>query len=429
MGKQQGVESRFALAPVGLMFVIASTLGTSAQAQVELTGGLDSRFTDNASKASRDEQSDLESRVYLKADYASDPGRCNATFSGTLGYSNWLDSTFDDEAYGEMDFLGDCELANQLYWDVANTLREVTQSSRSSDTPDNRTRKNVFSTGPRYNWRINDTNWLTLSTRYENTEFSEGDTSDTERYLGAAAWNHAFSKTFNGGVSANYSRTEYDTGAEVDVRTVNLTFGRNWPTMDVSGAIGVSEIETKAGSSSQSSDGLVGELSIQRALTPSSDWYLRAAHQLTDRSSNVDFVFENFQFSLEDSITVETTTVSTGFDNRFSNGATLNVEFYGSQSDYIDDPEREDGGGVNFRYGRPMAERTTGHIGLGYDYLTYASDELDERITRVEVGAEHEASRDLSLTAKVGHQNKVSDAPTSEYDENWVLVGLEYRFR
>ncbi len=417
------------IASTTLMFVLASTLGTSTQAQVELTGGLDSRFTDNASKSSRNEQSDLESRVYLKADYASDPGHCNAIFSGTLGYSNWLDGTFDDEAYGEMDFLGDCELADQFYWDVANTLREVTQSSRSSDTPDNRTRKNVFSTGPRYNWRINKSNWLTLSTRYENTSFSEGDTSDTERYLGSAAWNHAFSKTFNGGLSANYSRTEYDTGAEVDVKTVNLTFSRNWASMDVSGAIGVSEIDTKAGRSSQSSDGVVGELTLLRALTSSSDWYLRAAHQLTDRSSNVDFVFENFQFSLEDSITVETTTVSTGLNNRFSNGATLNIELYGSQSDYIDDPEREDRGGMNLRYGRPIAERTTGYLGLGYDYLTYSSDELDERITRVEVGAEHQASRDLSLTAKVGHQNKVSDAPTSEYDENWVLVGLEYRFR
>lgn len=412
-----------------LALAIVGGAASTATAQVELTGGLDSRFTDNARKSSSNETSDLESRAYLKADYASDPGRCNSNFSGTIGYAHWLDSSFDDESFGEMDFAGDCELVNQFYWDVANTLREVNQSSRASDTPDNRTRKNVFSTGPRYVWRINEANWLTLSTRYENTEFSEPEDTDSERHTGTAAWNHAFSQTFNGGLSASYSRTEYDTGAEVDVKTGRVTFSQTWATTEVSGAVGVSEIETQFGTTAQTSDGLVGELAISRTLTPSSDWYLRAARELTDRTSSFDFRYGEFQFNLQDSISVETSTVATGVNKRFSDSATLNVEIYANRSDYLESSEREDSSGLSLRYSRPIAERTTAYLGLGYDYQTYASDNVDDQRARIELGTEYLASRQLSLLAKLGHESKVSDIATSEYEENWVLLGVEYRFR
>lgn len=413
-----------------LMCAIAIICAASnAASQTVLSGGIDSRYTDNAGKVSSNETSDVETRAYLKADYISDPGKCNANFGGTVGYSYWLDSTFDDELYGEMAFTGDCQLANQLYWDVANTLREVTQSSRAGDTQDNRTRKNVFSTGPRYSWRINDTNWLTLTTRYEQTEFSEPDNNDTERYTGTAAWNHAFSQTLNGGLSGTFSRTEYDTGAEVDVKTGRVTFSKQWATMDLSGAVGVSEIETRFGATTQKSDGWVGELIISRALTPSSDWYLKAARELTDKTSDFDFRYGDFQFNLQNSISVETSAISTGFNKRFSNSSTLNVDLYANQSDYLDSAEREEGAGANLRYVRPIAKRTNAYLGLGYDYITYASDDVDERKSRVELGAEYQASRQLSLHSTLGHERKKSDVASSEFDENWVLLGVKYRFR
>ncbi|WP_372965405.1 outer membrane beta-barrel protein [Marinobacter sp.] len=429
MASQQGAGMLRTATQLMFTLAVAGTTASNVAAQTEITGGIDSRYTDNARKSDSGEVSDLESRVYIKADYTSDPGRCNANLRGTVGYSYWLDDSFDDETYGEMDFIGDCELADQLYWDAANTLREVNESSRAGDTPDNRTRKNVFSTGPRYNWRINNANWLTLSTRYENTEFSDIEDSDTERYTGTASWNHLFSQTLNGGLSATYSRTDYDSGSEVDVKTGRVTFSKRWATTDVSGSVGISEIETRFGATTQSSDGLVGELAISRALTQSSDWYFRAAHELTDRTSNLDFRYGDFQFNLQDSISVETSTVSTGFNQRFSNSSTLNVDLYGSQSDYLDSPEREDGGGVRLRYSRPVAQRTNAYLGLGYDYQTYASDNVDDRTSSVELGAEYQASRELNLQARMGHENRVSDQASSEYNENWVLLGVEYQFR
>lgn len=414
---------------VGILSACLCATAASAQANTDISAGLDTRFTDNARKTSSNETSDMETRAYVTAGYRSDLGRCNADFSGTLGYAYWHDSTFDNESYGEMTFNGDCELANRLYWDVSNNLREVSQDGRQSDTPDNRTRKNVFSTGPRYLFRLSDTNWLNLSGRYENTEFSEPEETDSERYLGTAAWNHLFSKTLTGGLSASFSRTEYDTGAEVDVKTARVTFAKTWVTTQLSGSLGVSDIETRFGNTTQTSDGLVGELEINRKVTQSLDWYLRGARELTDRTSTFDFRFDEFEFNLRDSISVETTTVSTGFDQRFSNRSTLNVNVYASQADYLQSPEREDRSGLNARYSRPITELISGYARVGFNYTKFQSDQVDDRQLRLEVGADYRASRDMSLVAKVGHESKTSDAPNREYDENWILVGLEYRFR
>ena len=398
-------------------------------AQTEITGGIDTRFTDNARKASGGETSDVETRTYIRADYQSDPGLCNADLSGTLGYSHWLDSTFDNETYADIDFNGNCELANQFYWDLSNNLRDVNQDSRQSDTPENRTRKNVFSTGPRYLWRLNDLNWINLSARYENTEFSEPEETDSERYVGTVAWDHLFSQTLTGGLSASYSRTEFDTGAEVDVQTARVTLSKTWATTQLSGAIGVSEIETRFGTTSQSSDGLVGEIDLTRNVTPSLDWYLRGSRELTDRTSNLDIRFGEFEFNLQDSISVETTTGATGINQRFSDRSSLNLDVYANQADYLESVEREEKAGLNVRYSRGLSERTTGYLATGLDYVRYESDATDDQQMGLELGAEYQASRDLSLLGRVGHQRKTSDVASREYDENWILVGLEYRIR
>ncbi|MBY6032527.1 outer membrane beta-barrel protein [Marinobacter daepoensis] len=400
-----------------------------AQAQTEVTIGMDSRFTDNARKSYRDESSDLEARTYITAGYKMDPGRCNADFKGTLGYSYWQDDSFESESFAEMDFLGDCELANQLYWEVANNLREVNPDSRESDTPDNRTRKNVFSTGPRYLWRLNDTNWLNLSARYANTSYDDPEETDSERYTGSVAWNHLFSPTFTGGVSASHSRTEFDYGAEVDVTSVQLTFENRWISTSVSGSIGVSEIETDYANSQQSSDGLVGQLDLTRTINPSLEWYLNASRELTDRTSTLDLRFGDFEFNLRESITVENTALKTGLNKRFSDVSSLNAGVYAYRSDYLDSEETEDKIGVNIRYSRRLAELTSGFVSLGFDQQSYDSDDTTDDVARLSFGVEHQATRDLNLMARAGRDTKRSDERNREYDENWVLVGLEYRLR
>jgi hypothetical protein len=408
---------------------LLSTPVTSYAKGLELTGGLDTRFTDNAKKSSDNKTSDSESRAYLRANYKSEPGRCNSSFAGTLGYSYWQQESFDNETFADMDFNGSCELANQLYWDVSNNLHDVSQDTKQNDTQSNRTRKNVFSTGPRYLWRLTNTDLINLSTRYENTEFSEPEDNDSERYTGSVAWNHLFSETFSGGLSSSYSRTELDTGAEVDVQAVNLIFSQLWTTTTLAGSVGVSKIESRIGSTTQSSDGLVGTLDITRNITPSADWFFHATRELTDRTSDFSVRFGDLELNLKDSLTVETTRVSTGINKQLSDTGSLNISLFANRTDYLETDGLEDRAGINFRYTRPIASLTKGYVALGYDYLSFQEDNRDDTIARLELGVEHQASRNLSLVGKLGHEGKGSDDPVYEYDENWVLLGVEYRFR
>ena len=428
MADRQRVGTPVAIKAIPVM-LLAGACSFPVFAQTELTFGLDSRFTDNARKADANEDSDIETRAYLTAGYQTDPGRCNADFQGTLGYSWWQDDSFDSESFAEMDFQGDCELANQLYWEVDNNLRVVNQDTRQSDTPDNRTRKNVFSTGPRYLWRLNDTNWLSLSARYANTEYDEPEETDSERYTGSIAWNHLFSSTFTGGLRVSYSQTEFDYGAEVDVNSAQVTFENRWATTSLSGSVGVSEIETDYANTNQSSDGLVGQINLTRQINPSTEWYLNASRELTDRTSTLDLRFGEFEFNLRESITVENSVLSTGINKQFSDASSLNLDLYAYRSDYLESDEKEDKAGINARYSRQFSELTTGYLALGFDHLSYERDDTQDEVARLVIGAEHQATRDLSLLARVGHDTKSSDVSSREYDENWVLVGLEYRLR
>ena len=416
--------------PAGLPLVLCATLALSAplaRANLELYAGQDAMFSDNARKTASNETSDVESRTFIRGSYQSDPGKCMASFTGLLGYSTWLDDAFGSETDANMDLASLCELAQGLSWSLDNNLRDVTRDTTASDTPDNTTRKNLFSTGPNYVLRLGPVDSLVFNGRYENTEYDEPEETDSERYVGSTGWNHAFSQALTAGLSSSFSQTEFDTGAEVEVVSLRTTFSKRWATAQLSGSLGVSEIETTFGNGSQKSDGLVGEMDLSRELNPSTNWYLRAARELTDRSSSFDIRFEDFEFNLNDSISVETTTLATGLSKRFSDQSTLNLEIYANQSDLLETNDTEESTGFEIGYTRPLAERLDGSARLGYEYSAFEQDQSDDQQARFELGLDYEATRDLSIRGRLGHERKTSDVPSREYDENWITLGVEYR--
>ena len=402
---------------------------TVALSQLEVTGGSSARLTDNARKAEASEKSDVESRAYLTGTYVSDPGRCSGSFGGILGYTVWQKDAFASETDAKADLVGKCELTPTLFWDLTDNLREVSQDNTQADTPANRTRKNVFRTGPRYIWRLGTADAITFDAKYENTEFSEPEESDSERYLGSVAWTHLIGRTLKAGIDAIASRAELDTGVDVDVKTIQLTAGKAWTTTSLSGALGVSEIETSAGPVTRSSDGVVGQLEVTRELNPSATWYLRGARELTDRTSSFDIRFEEFEFNLEESLTVEVSALSTGLDKVFSDRSSLNAQAFFNHTEFLETDEREKSAGVDLRYSRDLTPRLNGYTGIGFRYSTFEQDESDDETTHLELGLNYLFSRDLSAYGKLGHERKTSDVSTREFRESWLLVGIEYRIR
>lgn len=402
---------------------------TSAIAEpLALSGGLDNRYSDNVTNSSVDTVSDVETRLNLQLSHQSDPGQCQSDSFADIGYGIWHDRTYDPEIYTTLDFQGNCKIAHGFSWEISDNLRDVVQDSRGTETPDNTTRKNVFRTGPAYVLALSRVDQLRLSASYENTEFSEPEETDSERYIASAAWNHLFSQSFSGGISLSTDQAEFDSGAEIDEDVLSLIFSKSWATTRFSGNIGISEIESDFGGNTQSSDGWVGNIELERDINPVTVLYLNASRELTDQSSDFDIRFGEFVFDLREVSEVEVTAIDSGLRKQFSDASQLDINVFANRADYIRANETEDRLGLSVGYSRPIIPLLSFSSTLRYQYETFEQDNVDQETVSLDVGLTYEVTRDLGVTGRVGHTSRTSDVPTSEYEENWIVVGLDYRF-
>lgn len=416
--------------PALMAGVVASVPGLAAAEPLRITGGLESRYSDNATLSSSNETSDIENRVNIGLAYQSDPGTCNASLASRFGYGIWMDDTYDNETYTNMDFLGDCEINDNLKWELTDHLRDVTEDSRAGDTPENRTRKNLFRTGPVLNFRLSQVDEMVLRAHYEQTDYSESTEPDSDRYVASAAWNHLFDPTLTAGLSASADRAELDTGEEIDRDTLSATFAKQWAATRVSGSLGMSQLESRLNNITRKSDGIVGDLELVRDINPTTRASLKASRELTDQTSDYDIRFGPFVFNLEQTAPVEVTAIRGSLDKQFSDGSTVGVTGYGARTDYILTDLTDYRAGVSSRYRRPVTQFVGFTAGLGYDFYDYGGEvDSNDHLVKATVGLDYQLSQKLTANGSIGHERRESETTTRDYDENWILLGLSYQFR
>ena len=402
--------------------------GPAMGATNNLSGGIDNRFSDNARRASANEQSDLETRVNLNFQHLSDPGQCTSSVDMGLAYSYWHGDAYDSKVYTNGTLQGQCELARGLVWQAFNTVSHVTRDNRRSDTQDNLTRKNVFSTGPVYTLQLTQVDELQFSAAYDQTEFEEREVPDSDRVSGTVAYNHNFSDTLQGGLSASAQRTELDTGEELDRESAVVTFSKVWATTQVSGSIGKNRLETRLGSQEVSTDGITGTFNLVRQINPSSELFLSANRRLTDQTSTLGLRFEDFNFDLTESSAVEVTAARAGYNTRFSDGSALSTELSVSRSDYVRTGNREERSGINLRFSRPVTELLSWFTSAAYQHQRFEDEGAEDDVAQLSAGLDYQLSARMDVRSAIGHRQKTSDIESREYDENWIAVSLNYRF-
>eukprot|EP00163_Fabomonas_tropica_P029972 TRINITY_DN6623_c0_g2_i1.p1 TRINITY_DN6623_c0_g2~~TRINITY_DN6623_c0_g2_i1.p1 ORF type:complete len:426 (+),score=30.27 TRINITY_DN6623_c0_g2_i1:966-2243(+) len=421
--------SRKGLVTLSAVFISGITSLPVSAEPIAYSIGLEERYTDNALQSSSGEESDLESRVNFGINYQSDPGKCNGSISGKFGYGRWLDDTYDPETYIDSDVFGDCELANNFYWDVSNRTRDVVQDSRNGTNPDNTSRKNIFSTGPRYVMRLGARDQLSFDVRYETTDYDEPDETDSDRYVGNTAWDHLFSTTLSGGLSFQVDQSEMDTGQEIDRQTANINFSKRWPATQVSGSFGASKIESTFAGTSSDNNGLVWSLFLERDLNSSSSIYLNGSHELTDQSSDFDIVFSGLVFNVQQNEAIEVTAIRAGYRNELSNGDLLEVGVGYNMTDYLVSGYDERSSEINASYIRKLTSRLQGNLSGSFGNNSYSDDDTDDQTATVSAGLKYEMSRSLSGRLELGQEEKKSDVASREYIEKWIILGLNYRFQ
>lgn len=411
---------------IGAGLLIAGA-GSAVAATNSLSGGIDNRYSDNSRLAANDEQSDLETRVNLNFTHQGDPGRCSSSADMGLGYGYWHQDTVDPEVYTNGGVQGQCELAHGLVWQASDYIRQVSRDTRQANTRENRTRKNIFRTGPTYSLQLTQVDQLQFSAAYERTDFEESE-PDSDRLIGTVAYNHSFSETLQGGLSASIQRTELDTGEELDRESVSLTFNKLWVATRVSGSIGKNRLETRRGSQSVSSDGITGSFSLVRDINPTSQFTLSANRQLTDQTSTLGLRFEDFNFNLTETAAVEVTAVRVGYNTRFSDGSSLAVGLSGSRSDYVQTGNREERTGANVRYSRPVTELLSWFTNASLEHRRFEGEGSEDYLAGLSLGLDYQLTARMDVRSAIGHQQKTSDISSREYDENWIAVSLNYKF-
>ncbi|WP_372985207.1 outer membrane beta-barrel protein [Marinobacter sp.] len=413
------------------MAIASAGLSTAVAEPLRIDGSLEGRFSDNVELSSSNETSDLETRATIGIGYRTDPGRCIADLSSRFGYGYWLDDTYDPEVYSNMTFLGDCEINDNLSWELTDYLRDVTQDTRAGDTPENRTRKNIFRTGPVLSFRPTSVDELVFRASYEQTDYSEPVEPDSERYIASAAWNHLFSPTLTAGLFAEADRAELDTvGEDVDRDTLTATFSKQWVATRLSGSLGVSQLESRRPNSESENDGIVGNLRLEREINPTTLLTLAANRELTDQTSDLDIRIGSFVFNLEQTEPVEVTAFRATLDKGFSDGSSIGLTGYGSQTDYLLSDLTDYRSGVNASYRRPVTEFMGFNAGLGYDFYDYGGEtDSNDHVLDLRVGLDYQLSRKLTANGSIGHERRESETASREYDENWILLGLSYQFR
>jgi hypothetical protein len=407
--------------------LLAAAAAPVFSAPVTVIGSLTGRHSDNVGKQDL-EESGSETIARLNLSHASDPGQCESDLDASLSYEYWLDDYYDPESSATSGFSGRCQLRQGLDWTLDNNLSQVLRSSRQNDTPENRSRKNIFRTGPVLTVPLSEVDQLQASVSFENTEYEDRELRDSKRYIASLGWNHRFDPTLSGGISASGNQQELDTGAETDSSSVNLNFNKTWATSSLSGSLGYSRQKTRLGSTEFTSDGLVGSLTLTREINPTASAYFSVSRQLTDQASDFTLEYGDVEFDYTEQFGIEVTAIELGLNKSFSDGSRLDIQGFANRQDYQVGDQQENALGMRFSASRPIRPHLSFTANGSYEYLRYEDNLQDDQLVKASVGLSYELTADFDCSASLGHSMRESDLPTVEYNENWIQVALSYRF-
>ncbi|WP_199453871.1 outer membrane beta-barrel protein [Marinobacter sp. bablab_jr008] len=407
---------------------LAITSSQLLAATNSLSGGVKSRYSDNSRLDSSNEESDLENRVTVDFSHEGAGAKCQTGADVSLGYGEWVNETFDPEVYTSGGLNGICNISERIQWRASNVITQQTEDSREADTPNNRTRKNVFSTGPLYSVQLSPVDTLSLSASYVNTEFEEEGDPDSNRIIGTTSYLHNLSPTLGAGLSGSVERAELDTEEELDKESLSVTFNKSWAVTSINGAVGINRLTSRLGQQEIETDGITVSLGVDRQINPTARFSLSVRRELTDQTSTLGVDFDDFSFNLTDTAAVEVTAATAGLQKQFSDGSNLSARAFADRSDFVRSENSEDSLGFSISYSRPVSTLTSVIVDTGYRINRYSIDDSEDTEVSVAISTRYRLTSRMTLSASVGHDREDSDVAGRGFEENWASVSLGYQF-
>jgi hypothetical protein len=403
---------------------------------LDLYGGVN--YTDNASRAQVDEESETIGTAGLLLGITTDRPKLDADVTAHLEYREYLDDTFDSEVVGGINaFLAYAFIPERFIWVVEDNFTQIASDVTAVDTPDNRENVNYLSTGPDFTIGLTARSSLQLSGRVSDTYYEERDTG-TQGLTGSLALIRQMSDASSLSLNGSVSEIDFDEEVFSDYR-IDSAFLR-WNTVTErttfildGGYDRVSQDDPFNLIEDDTSDGLLARVEFSRAVASRSRIGVIAGTGLETPGQGL----RRFQDVIgvdpgddEDAIVgsdaYRADYAFLTFNTDWERGAFAAVINARSESHETETEADRDAYGALIEMSRQISRRFTANVDGRYTKNDFTETDFEFDEWSVGVGLSVQVSERFSLEARVAHIEGSSEDGTRDFDENTAYIGFSY---
>lgn len=408
------------------LLVSASWVHSVSAAPGTLELGLDTEYTDNARQSATGEVEDFKNTASMAINKSVEYGRLSSFIAGDLEYYHYVNETYSNNLDANLVLDANYSIQpEKLSWGISDEISEVTIDSSEPETPDNRTTRNIFTTGPSYTLRFNQVDSANVIAEYQRIDFkTDGDDNDRFRVLSSLT--HLISSEQQ--VSLNYEWTKTLFGSERELYRNELSVGYRYSYLDYyfDGSYGITHLKGRAGTTTEETDSNTWNATLRTDLSRTSSLGVTYNRELNDSASGFDQRFDDVVINISNATVILLTEWSVNYDKSFSNSSSLNARVFHNISEYLIDKSEEERNGVELGYNYPVMPRLTLNMSAEYQQVDYTPSSRSDDLYDVSIGTSYEYIRDLFFTVELAQTLQDSDSPTHEYVENRVQLGVRY---
>lgn len=407
-----------------VVFTLTTSNAIADPGTLEL--GLKTEYTDNARLASSEEVDDFKNTASMAIDKADQFGRLDSYLVGDIEFYTYANSTYSNNLDSNLLWNGTYNIRPEtLTWGISDELSEVIIDSREANTPDNRTTRNIFTTGPNYTLNLGQTNHADFTGEYQRVDYKTvGDDSDRFRFL--TSLTHLMSEHQQVSANYNWTKTLYGSERELYRNEISGSYRYSYLNYYFDGAYGVTHLKGRSGAATEETDANTWNLSFRADTSRTANIAITYSRELDDSSNLFDPRYNDTIINLNETNVVLLTEWSVLFQKSFSNNAKLDTKLYHNLTEYLISNNDEERNGVKIDYKYPLYDRVTLGFSGEYQRVEFTpSLRTDDRYD-VSISSGYEYIRNLFFTAELAHNLQDSNSALHNYTENTVMVGVRY---
>lgn len=385
-------------------------------------------YSDNANLVSNNEEEDTAVVGYLGARLSEDSGPLLINVSSDITYQKYLNDTVGDQTYFRLGSTAVWEQKrDRLYWDVSDYYSQRKIDTLSADRNSNLQNTNIFTLGPRIEFRPSSAHVVSVIPQYRNFYYQESN-ADNQQYGLTTNWLYQMRPTMQVGLNGRVNATDYDdenqnpnTVSSIVQAVLSGTGSRSSYTINAGGTrVSRDKFDSVSGFS--------GSATWLQQLTGASSLRIFLASRLTNGSdsflgsqSNPDN--GSFASGQINGDVVRSNRVSVVY-RKTGSTLTTAVSAQVLDLDYEETPDDRRIYDLNTSLRYNITPLVDGNLIAIYQYLDEDATDRTDKLFSITGTISYRLSSKLRTEFAVRFQDKSSDLSTEEYTEKAVFIGL-----